>query len=64
MGSISDSGMVSGLILSLLWIALLIVAFIAFLRGMRALTQIASRLEHIEDILKSQRIDSSSSISG
>jgi hypothetical protein len=46
------SGMAfGGMIIWLLWLAVSIAALVAFFRGMNALTQIARRLENIEQIL-------------
>lgn len=46
------SGMMfSGVIIWLLWLVISIAALVAFFRGMNALTQIARRLENIEQIL-------------
>jgi len=46
------SGMAfGGMIIWLLWLVVSIAALVAFFRGMNALTQIARRLENIEQIL-------------
>jgi uncharacterized membrane protein len=43
-----------GMIIWLLWLVITIAALIAFFRGMNALTDIARRLENIEQILASR----------
>ena len=48
----SGSGMMfGGMIIWLLWLVISVAALVAFFRGMNALTQIARRLENIEQIL-------------
>lgn len=49
--------MFGGMIVWLLWFALMLVAFFAFLRGMNALTRIADRLANIERILMTRETD-------
>jgi hypothetical protein len=44
-------GLSASTIFSLLWVGLFFVTINSFLRGMRALEQIATRLERIEHIL-------------
>jgi uncharacterized membrane protein len=43
-----------GMIIWLLWLVITIAALIAFFRGMNALTDIARRLENIEQLLASR----------
>jgi hypothetical protein len=52
----SGAGMMfGGMVIWLVWLALTIFAFVAFLRGMNALTQIARRMENIERLLEGRR---------
>jgi hypothetical protein len=44
-------GIVAGLLVWILWAGLGLMAFLAFIRGMRALTEIARRLARIEHLL-------------
>lgn len=43
-----------GMIIWLIWLVVTIAALVAFFRGMNALTDIARRLENIEQILASR----------
>jgi len=43
--------MVGGMVIWVIWLIVSIAALVAFFRGMNALTQIARRLENIEQIL-------------
>ena len=49
--------MVGGMLIWLVWLILSIAALVAFFRGMNALTQIARRLENIEQILATRSSD-------
>jgi len=42
---------VGGMLIWIIWLIVTIAALVAFFRGMNALTQIARRLENIEQIL-------------
>ncbi len=46
---------VGGLLIWLFWMGLGLMALLAFLRGMRALTEIPRRLERIEHLLVERR---------
>lgn len=46
--------MFGGVFLWFIWLVVMIAALVAFFRGMNALTQIARRLENIEQILASR----------
>lgn len=51
----SYSAMIGGLLLWLVWLGISIVAFVHFVRGMRALAEIPRRLERIEAALLTAR---------
>jgi hypothetical protein len=46
--------MYGGVFLWFVWLVVMVAALVAFFRGMNALTQIARRLENIEQILASR----------
>jgi hypothetical protein len=47
----SPGMMIGGMLIWVIWLIVSIAALVAFFRGMNALTQIARRLENIEQIL-------------
>jgi hypothetical protein len=51
----SVSTMIGGMLLWILWLCLSLAAFLYFVRGMRALTEIPRRLERIEQLLVSDQ---------
>jgi hypothetical protein len=53
----SSGAMIAGILLWLLYAGLGIMAFLAFIRGMRALTEIPRRLERIEHVLAARVAD-------
>ena len=48
----SVGGVIANMLVWLLWAGLGLMAFLALIRGMRALTEISRRLEHIEHLLE------------